>query len=518
MEKIRFFDTTLRDGEQSPGCTMSAEEKLTLAKQLERLGVNTIEAGFAASSPGDFDSVREIGQKIHKSTVVSLCRASKNDIDSAIEALSDAKNWGIHTFISTSELHMRHKLQMEPKEVKSMAIAAVERAKQATDNVEFSPEDATRSDPKFLIEILSEIVRAGATILNIPDTVGYTTPDEMFELIKLLRNEVYNSDKVTFSVHCHNDLGLGVANSLAAIRAGARQIECTINGIGERAGNASLEELVMALKTRQEYFRFEFDIDTEQLFPSSRLLSQITGVDVQPNKAIVGANAFAHEAGIHQHGVLKNALTYEIMTPQSVGIKSSSLVLGKHSGRFALGERIKEMGFNLNDIDLNHIFVEFKKLADLKKQIFDEDIEALVTHGIGKQKDKFVLEDLVVTSGTSAIPTATIVMKIDGKSSKKASFGDGPVDAALNTIKQITGIECTLTSYVVKAITGGTDAQGEVSVGVEKNGMRVTGRGAHTDIVVASALAFMNALNRLEIRGKRISPASPVKKKILGGV
>ena len=518
MEKIEFFDTTLRDGEQSPGCSMSADEKLTLAKQLERLGVNTIEAGFAASSPGDYESVREIGQKINNSRVVSLCRASKNDIDSAIKALSDSKNWGIHTFISTSELHMKHKLQMEPKEVKSMAVAAVERAKKATESVEFSPEDATRSEPKFLVEVLSETVRAGATILNIPDTVGYTTPEEMFELITRLRNDVYNADKVTFSVHCHNDLGLGVAYSLAAIKAGARQIECTINGIGERAGNASLEELVMALKTRQEYFGFDSNIDSEQLFPTSKLLSQITGVDVQPNKAIVGANAFAHEAGIHQHGVLKNALTYEIMTPQSVGIKSSNLVMGKHSGRFALGERIKEMGFDLNDIDLNNIFIEFKKLADLKKQVFDEDIEALVTHGIGNQKDKYILEDLVVTSGTAAIPTATIVMKIDGKVFKKASFGDGPVDAALNTIKIITGIECKLTSYVVKAITGGTDAQGEVSVGVEKDGMRITGRGAHTDIVVASALAFLNALNRIVIRSKGLSPATPVKKSALGGV
>jgi 2-isopropylmalate synthase len=518
MEKVKFFDTTLRDGEQSPGCSMSADEKLTLAKQLERLGVNTIEAGFAASSPGDFESVREIGQQITNSTVVSLCRASKNDIDSTIEALGDAKNWGIHTFISTSALHMKHKLQMEPKDVKDMAVAAVERAKKATDNVEFSPEDATRSDPEFLVEVLSETVRAGATILNIPDTVGYTTPDEMFDLITRLRNEVYNADKVTFSVHCHNDLGLGVANSLDAVRAGARQIECTINGIGERAGNASLEELVMALKTRQEYFGFESDIVTEQLFPSSKLLSKITGVDVQPNKAIVGANAFAHEAGIHQHGVLKNPLTYEIMTPQSVGIKSSNLVMGKHSGRFALGERIKELGFDLNDIDLNHIFKEFKRLADLKKQVFDEDIEALVTHGIGKQTDKYSLEDLIVTSGTTAVPTATISMKIDGEVFKKASFGDGPVDAALNTIKEITGIQCTLTSYVVKAITGGTDAQGEVSVGVEKDGVPITGRGAHTDIVVASALAFLNALNRLAIRSKGLSPATPIQKSALGGV
>ena len=518
MKKIEFFDTTLRDGEQSPGCSMSATEKLTLAKQLERLGVNTIEAGFAASSPGDFESVREIGQQIKNSTVVSLCRCSKNDIDIAVDALNTSKNWGIHTFISTSELHMKHKLQMKPKEVKQMAVDSVERARKATENIEFSPEDATRSDRKFLVEVLSEVIRAGAKIINIPDTVGYTTPDEMFELITYLLNEVYNADKVIFSVHCHNDLGLAVANSLAAIRAGARQIECTINGIGERAGNASLEEIVMALKTRQEYFGFESDIVTEQIFPSSKLLSQITGVDVQPNKAIVGANAFAHEAGIHQHGVLKNPLTYEIMTPQSVGIKSSNLVMGKHSGRFALGERIKELGFNLNDIDLNNIFNEFKRLADLKKQVFDEDIEALVTHRIGKQTDRFSLESLIVTSGTTAVPTATIVMKVDGTEVKKASFGDGPVDAALNTIKEITDIKCTLTSYVVKAITGGTDAQGEVSVGVEKDGVRITGKGAHTDIVIASALAFLNALNRLVIRKQGLSPATPLQKKALGGV
>ena len=511
MEKIQIFDTTLRDGEQSPGCSMSAGEKLLLARQLEKLGVDTIEAGFAASSPGDFESVRSIGQEIRESMVVSLCRMVENDVDRGAEALKDAHNWGLHTFIASSPLHMKHKLQMEPDEVLKATTKCVERAKKYTDNVEFSAEDATRSEPEFLVQLFSEAVRAGAVVLNVPDTVGYTTPDEMYELITRLMNEVYQADQVVFSVHCHNDLGMAVANSMAAVRAGARQIECTINGIGERAGNASLEELVMAINTRQQYYQYETGITTEQIFPSSKLLSQITGVSVQPNKAIVGANAFAHEAGIHQHGVLKNSLTYEIMTPQSVGIKASNLVLGKHSGRHALSDRIKELGFELNDVELNQVFKEFKRLADIKKQIFDEDLEALVTHGIRKHTDRFQLEQLNITSGTSVIPTATVIMKIDGEQVKKAGFGDGPVDAALNTIRDMTGIDCKLTSYVVKAITGGTDAQGEVSVGVDQDGMQLTGRGAHTDIVVASAMAFINALNPLQARAKAISPQTPMK-------
>ncbi len=510
MEKVRIFDTTLRDGEQSPGCSMSAGEKLVLAKQLERLGVDTIEAGFAASSKGDFDSVRSIGEEIHNSTVVSLCRTLISDIDRAAEALRDTDNWGLHTFIASSPLHMKHKLQMEPKEVVKAAVNAVERARKYTDNVEFSAEDATRSEPEFLVELFSEAIRAGAGILNVPDTVGYTTPDEMHALITRLMNEVYQAEQAVFSVHCHNDLGMAVANSLAAVKAGARQVECTINGIGERAGNASLEEIVMALKTRQQVYSYDTNIETRQIYPSSKLLSQITGVGVQPNKAIVGANAFAHEAGIHQHGVLKNALTYEIMTPQSVGIKSSNLVLGKHSGRHALSERIKELGYELNDVELNQVFKEFKRLADIKKEVYDEDLEALVSHGIRKHTDRYQLEHLTVTSGTTAVPTATVMMKIDGEMVKQAGFGDGPVDAALNTIRELTGIKCVLTSYVVKAITGGTDAQGEVSVGVEKDEIQLTGRGAHTDIVVASAMAFINALNRLETRKNSISPATPI--------
>ena len=517
MEKVRIFDTTLRDGEQAPGFSMSAGEKLALAKQLERLGVDVIEAGFAASSPGDFESVKAIGEQCEQATVVSLCRASISDIDRGVEALKDAENWGIHTFLASSPLHMKFKLQMEPEEVLKAAVTAVEHAKRFTDNVEFSPEDATRSEPEFLVKLLSEVVRAGAVTLNIPDTVGYTTPDEMYELILRLRNEVHNADQVVFSVHCHDDLGMGVANSLAAVKAGARQIECTVNGIGERAGNASLEELVMALKTRQSFYGLETNIDTAQIYPMSKLLQQITGVGVQPNKAIVGANAFAHEAGIHQHGMLKNALTYEIMTPQSVGIKSSNLVLGKHSGRHALADRIKSLGFTLNDVELNQVFKEFKRLADVKKQIFDEDLEALVTHGVQNHKDRYHLEHLSVSSGTTTIPTATVVMKIDGKPQKRAGFGDGPVDAALNTIKEMAGVECRLTSYIVKAITGGTDAQGEVSVGIEQNGQQVTGRGAHTDIVVASAMAFINGLNRLEARAGSVSPMAPVRA-VMGGV
>ena len=511
MKKIQIFDTTLRDGEQSPGCSMSAGEKLVLARQLEKLGVDTIEAGFAASSPGDFESVQSIGQEIKKSMVVSLCRTVESDVERGADALKGAHKWGLHTFIASSHLHMKHKLQMEPKEVLKAAVRCVEKAKKYTNNVEFSAEDATRSDPEFLVELFSETVRAGAVVLNVPDTVGYTTPDEMHSLISRLMNEVYQSDQVIFSVHCHNDLGMAVANSIAAVRAGARQVECTINGIGERAGNASMEEIVMALKTRQQYFKFKTGIHTEQIYPTSKLLSQITGVDVQPNKAIVGANAFAHEAGIHQHGVLKNPLTYEIMTPQSVGIKASNLVLGKHSGRHALSNRIKQLGYKLNDVELNQIFQEFKRLADIKKQIFDEDLEALVTHGIRKHTDRYHLEHLTVSSGTAVIPTATVIMKIDGEIVKRAGFGDGPVDAALNTIREMTGIECKLTSYIVKAITGGTDAQGEVSVGIDQDGIQLSGRGAHTDIVVASAMAFINGLNRLEARTKAISPQSPLK-------
>ncbi len=504
IELIRIFDTTLRDGEQSPGFTMNAEEKLVMAQQLAKLGVNTIEAGFAAASPGDFESVREIGHSIKGPLIVSLARTRLEDVDAAAEALKGSPHWGIHTFVASSPLHMKYKLQQEPEDVLQGAVKAVEHARSFTDNVEFSPEDATRSEPEFLVRMCSETVRAGATIINIPDTVGYTTPQEMYELIERLKNEVYHADEITFSVHCHNDLGLAVANSLAAVRAGARQIECTINGIGERAGNASLEEIVMALRVRREFHKLDTAINAQEIYHASRLLTQLTGIPVQPNKAIVGANAFAHEAGIHQDGVLKNPLTYEIMTPESVGIKASSLVLGKHSGRHALADRVRELGYELSTSELNRVFQEFKRLADLKKTVYDEDIEALITQTTSVGAGRYKLRSMNVSSGTNTVPTATVEMEIDGDIKREAHFGDGPVDAALNTIKALTGSRCKLTQYKVNAVTGGTDAQGEVSVTIEDDGRSATGRGTDLDIIMASAKAFVSALNRLEYRKERI--------------
>ncbi|MDH5561155.1 MAG: 2-isopropylmalate synthase [Deltaproteobacteria bacterium] len=500
-DRVRIFDTTLRDGEQSPGCSMNSEEKLIMARQLSRLGVDTIEAGFAASSPGDFESVRQIGFEIDGPMIVSLCRVIDSDIDAGVNALDGAPNWGIHTFIGTSDLHLKYKLNLDRKTAIEKSVRAVERAKKHTTNIEFSAEDATRSDPNYLVEIFSAVVRAGATILNVPDTVGYITPTEFAKLIMRLRNDVYNADQVIFSVHCHNDLGLAASNSLVAVEMGARQIECTINGIGERAGNASLEEVVMAMKVRQSHYRIDTAIKTEQIFPSSRLLTKLTGSVVQANKAIVGANAFSHEAGIHQDGVIKNSLTYEIMNPESVGITKNQLVLGKHSGRAALNEKVREMGFDVSKEELNRIFKQFKILADKKKTVYEEDIEILITGDKIKGIERYQLVNVNVASGTETIPTATVVMEIDGeKTAPMAFYGDGPVDAALNTIKEIVKIPCVLTSYVVKAITGGTDAQGVVSISIESGGISVTGRGSHTDIVVASALAFVNALNRLELK------------------
>ena len=504
---VRIFDTTLRDGEQSPGCSMNSDEKIVVARQLVKLGVDTIEAGFPASSPGDYESVQRIGQEVDGPLIVSLCRTEDEDINAGVDALKGTKKWGIHTFIATSDLHLKSKLRIDRKTAIKKAIRAVERAKKHTDNVEFSAEDATRSDPKFLVEIFSAAVKAGATILNVPDTVGYTTPQEFVDLINRLKNDVYLADKVIFSVHCHNDLGLAVANSLAAIEAGASQVECTINGIGERAGNASLEEVVMALKVRESRYKKKTKINTQQIFPSSKLLTKITGSVIQANKAIVGANAFAHEAGIHQDGVIKNTLTYEIMKPDSIGISMNQLVLGKHSGKSALKNRINGLGFDVSLEELKAIFEQFKKLADKKKIVYDEDLEILIMQQRSSIKEKFRLLGVNVTSGTDTIPTATVTLEVDGKElPAKASLGDGPVDAAMNTIREIVNIPCVLTSFVVKAITGGTDAQGVVSVSIEWEGMKATGRGSHTDIVVASAYAFVNALNRLEIL--RQSPSS----------
>ena len=503
MEKIRIFDTTLRDGEQSPGASMNLDEKIRLARQLERLNVDVIEAGFPSSSPGDFESVKRISQEIRGPQIAGLSRTTPGDIDRAWEALRYAQNPLLHIFIATSDIHLQHKLRKSREEVMEEAGRAVAYAKRFTGQVEFSAEDATRSDPDYLARVVQAAIDAGATIVNIPDTVGYTTPTEYGKLIAGLRQRVPNIQKAVLSVHCHNDLGMAVANSLAAVENGARQVECTVNGIGERAGNASMEEIVMALKTRRDFFSYEVGVVTEQIYPTSRLLSSITGILVPPNKAIVGANAFAHEAGIHQDGVLKEKITYEIMRPESVGISQSTLVLGKHSGRHAFRERIKTLGYELNEGHLNQAFQRFKEVADKKKQVFDEDLEAIIADEILRIPDLYKLVNLNVVSGSVTVPTATVQIEFAGKLYQEAGFGDGPVDAAYKTIAKITKTKSRLLKFSVNAITGGTDAQGEVMVILEEGGIRVTGQGAHTDIILAAAKAYVNGLNKLEYQ-KRI--------------
>jgi 2-isopropylmalate synthase len=506
-ERVHIFDTTLRDGEQSPGATMNTEEKVSLARQLEQLGVDIIEAGFPAASGGDFEAVQTIARAVSTIQVAGLCRAMAKDIDLAWEAVRVAQNPRIHTFLATSNIHMRHKLRKEPAQVLEMAEAAVRHAAKYTSNVEFSAEDASRSDWEFLARVVERAIKAGATTINIPDTVGYAQPFEYAELIRYLLERVENSDKVVFSVHCHNDLGLAVANTLAALGAGARQAEVTLSGIGERAGNASLEEVVMALRTREELYRLTTNIKTEQLFPSCRRLSQIIGQPIPPNKPIVGANAFAHESGIHQDGMLKNRLTYEIMTPESIGKKGTEIVIGKHSGRHALGNKLKEMGYALDDEQVAKVFVAVKELADKKEQIFDEDVEALVLEKVYRKHDRFRLRDLSVTSGTGGVPpTAALVMEFTEKEGeetvirvrKLSSFGEGPVDAVFKTISDLVGRKPRLELYSVNAVTGGTDAQGAVTVRIEEDGVKSVGRSSHEDILVASANAYINALNRLE--------------------
>lgn len=498
MEKIRIFDTTLRDGEQSPGASMNIEEKIRFARQLEKLNVNVIEAGFPNSSPGDFEAVKRISQEIRGPQIAGLARTNTEDIDRAWEALKYARHPLIHVFIATSDIHLQYKLRKSREEVLEEAGRAVAYAKRFTSEVEFSAEDATRSDPEYLAQVVEAAIAAGATIINIPDTVGYIIPTEFGKLISFLKERVKDIDKVILSVHCHDDLGLAVANSLAAVEKGARQVECTINGIGERAGNASLEEIVMALKTRRDYFAYQVDIVTEQIYPSSRLLSAITGIPVPPNKAIVGANAFAHEAGIHQDGVLKEKTTYEIMRPETVGISQSTLVLGKHSGRHAFRERIKALGYELSEAHINLAFQRFKELADKKKQVFDEDLEAIIADEILRIPDFYKLVNLNVVSGSVTVPTATVQIEVGGKIYQEAGFGDGPVDAVYKTISKITKTKSRLLKFVVNAITGGTDAQGEVTVILEEGGIRVTGQGAHTDIIMAAAKAYINGLNKLE--------------------
>jgi 2-isopropylmalate synthase len=495
---VRIFDTTLRDGEQSPGCSMNLGEKLTLARQLERLGVDVIEAGFPIASTGDFESVQAIARELTSTRVCGLARTGSEDVERAAAALESARSPRIHTFIATSDIHLEYKLRMSREQVLAEVDRAVRQARGYVDDVEFSAEDATRSDPEYLIRVFQTAIEAGASTCNVPDTVGYTQPEEYAALIRELRARVPGAENVVFAVHCHDDLGLAVANSLAAVLAGARQVECTLNGIGERAGNTSMEEVVMAIKTRRDvYGAVDTKINTTEIYASSRLLSSIIGVSVQPNKAIVGDNAFAHEAGIHQDGVLKAPITYEILTPQSIGRPSNELVLGKHSGRHAFRDRLEELGFQIEGEDFQLAFRRFKDLADKKKTIYNEDLEAIVADSVKITDERYALEDLSILSGTFAEPTATVALRVDGKPRKATAQGIGPVDAVFKTIAELTETKSELERFQVNAITGGMDALGEVSVTVNEDGRKVIGHGAHPDIIVASAKAYLHALNKL---------------------
>ena len=498
-DKLIIFDTTLRDGEQSPGASMTKEEKVRIAKSLEKMKVDIIEAGFPVASEGDFESVKAVAEVIKESTVCGLARAIDKDIDRAGEALKKAESARIHTFIATSPIHMKLKLRMEPNAVIEQAVHAVKRARQYTDNVEFSPEDAGRSDLDFLCQILEAVIDAGATTLNIPDTVGYNVPEQFGSLIRNLREKIPNSDKAIFSVHCHNDLGLAVANSLSAVMNGARQVECTINGLGERAGNASLEEVVMAVKTRADVFKCQTNIATQFIVPTSRLVSSITGFAIQPNKAIVGANAFAHESGIHQDGVLKNRETYEIMRAEDVGWSANRMVLGKHSGRAAFRSRMTELGTSFESEEvLNETFSRFKALADKKHEIFDDDLQALVTEMSQETgAERFKLVSVNVSVETGEVPNSKVVLRFDDEEKMAESSGGGSVDATFKAIEAIANSETELQLYSVNAITSGTDAQGEVTVRLERGGRIVNGQGADIDIIIASAKAYINALNKI---------------------
>jgi len=494
--RIIIFDTTLRDGEQSPGCSMTVEQKIQMAEQLERLNVDVIEAGFPIASDGDFEAVRKISQQIKKCTIAALARTKKEDIDRAWEALKYASRPRIHTFVATSDIHLKHKLRKTRKEVLTMAIEAVKYAKSLTDDVEFSAEDAVRSDIDYLCEVVEAVIEAGATAVNIPDTVGYSIPNEFGEMIATIRRKVSTVDNIILSVHCHNDLGLAVANSIAALQNGARQIECTVNGIGERAGNASLEEIVMILRTRKDFLNLETDVVTTEIYKTSRLLTNLTGMYVQRNKAIIGENAFAHEAGIHQDGVIKNSKTYEIMSPQSIGIPESVLVLGKHSGRHALAKRYAELGYKLSKGELNEVYKRFTDLADKKKSIYDADLIAMLQDGIQTIPEIFILEGLQVLSGFQLTPTASVKLRRGEKVMEDSSIGDGPVDAVYKAIDRITGIKSKLISYSIRGITTGRDAMGEVLVQIECDGSSYVGRSASTDIIEASAKAYLNAVNK----------------------
>ncbi len=502
MKNVRIFDTTLRDGEQSPGASMNVGEKLQVAKQLARLGVDIIEAGFAIASPGDFEAIKTIGGEVEGPVICSLARAKEADIRRAWEAVQDAPRKRIHTFHSTSDIHLKHQYRIGRDEALQRSVEMVRLAKTFLEDVEFSPMDATRTELGYLCDVIEAVIDAGAITINIPDTVGYSIPGEFGALIKAIRERVRNIDRAVIAVHCHNDLGLATSNSLSAVLNGAGQIECTINGIGERAGNCSMEEVVMAIRTRRDLFNADTNINTKEIMRSSRLVTKITGMSVQPNKAIVGANAFAHESGIHQDGLLKEKSTYEIITPESIGLHKTKFVLGKHSGRHAFRTRLNELGYSLADDALNSAFGRFKKLADQKKEIYDEDLEALVSEEFTMVPEIYSLVALSVSSGTDRQPEATLKIKVNGQMKEKTEQGDGPVDAVFKAITSTTEARSKLLKYEVKAITGGTDALGEVVCSLEEGGRSVSGHGADTDIIVASARAYINALNKLAARKK----------------
>ncbi len=496
-QNIKIFDTTLRDGEQTPGVNLNIQEKLEIARQLEKLGVDVIEAGFAIASPGDFAAVKAVAEEMKNLSVASLCRAIPKDIDRAWEAVKNAVSPRIHTFIATSDIHMQYKLKMKEDEVLQRAVEMVKYAKKFCNDIEFSAEDAGRSRPEFLYRIFEAVIEAGATCINVPDTVGYTMPAEFGDMINGIMNNVRGIEKIDVSIHCHNDLGLAVANTLAALENGATQVECTINGLGERAGNASLEEVIMSLNTRKNYYNLSHGIDTTQIYRTSKLVSNLTGVMVQPNKAVVGANAFAHESGIHQHGVLNEKSTYEIMTPESIGLSENKMILGKHSGRHAFEDRLNDMGYTLKKDEINKAFDKFKELADKKKLVLDEDIEALVEERVSQIPELYQLVSFQTQSGNKLIATAMVELIKDEETHIEAATGDGPIDAAFNAIERAVGINLTLEEYKIRAVTGGKDALGEVMVKVVANGKTFLGRAISTDIIEASVKAYIKSINRM---------------------
>ncbi|MGB9886125.1 MAG: 2-isopropylmalate synthase [Moorellales bacterium] len=496
-KRVYVFDTTLRDGAQSPGVSLNVQEKLEIARQLARLNVDVIEAGFPAASPGEFEAVKVVAEKVTGPVIAGLARVALSDIDTCWQALKGARRPRIHTFIATSDVHMKHKLRMTREQVLEAVDRGVRHAKNYCEDVEFSPEDASRSDLDFLLEVLAVAIKAGATVLNIPDTVGYATPDEFGRFIREIHTRLPDRDRVILSVHCHNDLGLATANSLAAIQNGAQQVECTVNGIGERAGNTALEEIVMALYTRRDIYDAETTIRTEEIYRTSRLVASLSGMPVQYNKAVVGKNAFQHASGIHQDGVLKERTTYEIMNAETIGLITEHIVLGKYSGRHAFRHRLEQLGFHLDEEELEKAFFRFKNLADKKREITDRDLEAIVRHEVKSIPEKFQLESLHISSGTNVVPTATVSVRVDGMVRQEAATGEGPVDATFKAIDRVTGLGVTLRNYTLSAVSGGTDAMGEVTVHVEFEGRGFLGRGLSTDIIEASARAYINALNKL---------------------